>query len=103
MEVLGFDPSEISSVLELLSGILNLGNFQFKGYSLPNGTDACQLQEKELCVQFFCDMFGVSVAVIRRALTQRKVETAKDSVNKPLSEAQVRWVPWMGMVELDGT
>jgi len=44
MEVTGFTPDEISGVFELLSGLLNLGNIEFKGYSLPNGTDASKLK-----------------------------------------------------------
>ena len=47
MDILGFTPNEVSGVLELLSGILNLGNFRFSGYSLPNGTDACTLTETD--------------------------------------------------------
>lgn len=44
MEVIGFTAEEISSVLELLAAILNLGNVTFKGYALPNGTNACEMQ-----------------------------------------------------------
>ena len=53
MEVIGFLPDETSSILELLSAILNLGNATFKGYSLPNGTDACEL-ENLTCKQYSC-------------------------------------------------
>lgn len=44
MEVTGFTPDEISGIFELMSGILNLGNLQFQGYSLPNSTDASKLK-----------------------------------------------------------
>lgn len=44
MEVTGFTPDEISGIFELLSGILNLGNIQFKGYTLPNSTDASKIK-----------------------------------------------------------
>ena len=44
MEITGFTPDEISGIFELLSGILNLGNIQFKGYTLPNSTDASKLK-----------------------------------------------------------
>ena len=74
--------------LELLSGILNLGNFRFSGYSLPNGTDACTLMETDTNVCYSCDMFGVSVASFKQALTHRRVETAKDCVTKPLSKSE---------------
>ena len=40
----GFTPDEISGVFELLSGLLNLGNIEFSGYSLPNGTDASKMK-----------------------------------------------------------
>ena len=45
MEVVGFMPEDISSILELLAAILNLGNITFTGLTLPNGTDACKLKE----------------------------------------------------------
>ena len=45
MEVIGFAPEDISSILEMLAAILNLGNVKFTGFSLPNGTDACKVEE----------------------------------------------------------
>lgn len=47
MEIIGFSAEEISAIFELLSGILNLGNVTFEGYSLPNGTNACKLKNKQ--------------------------------------------------------
>lgn len=44
MEITGFTPDEISGVFELLSGILNLGNIEFIGYTLPNSIDASKLK-----------------------------------------------------------
>ena len=45
MEVIGFQPDEISGMLELLASILNLGNVQFIGSSLPDGTDMCSIED----------------------------------------------------------
>ena len=47
MEVIGFTPDEISSMLELLAAILNLGNATFSEYSLPNSIEACQMEKAE--------------------------------------------------------
>ena len=47
MEITGFTPDEISGIFELMSGILNLGNIQFQGYTLPNSTDASKLKRRE--------------------------------------------------------
>ena len=44
MEVIGFAPDEISSMLELLAAILNLGNTTFSACSLPNSIDACNME-----------------------------------------------------------
>lgn len=87
MEVIGFLPDETSSILELLSAILNLGNATFKGYSLPNGTDACTL-ENLTYVQYACDMLGCSMELMKECLTKRSVETSRDFVLKPLSAAE---------------
>ena len=45
MEVIGFQPEEISEVLELLASILNLGNVVFTGNTLPDGTDSCTIED----------------------------------------------------------
>ena len=47
MEIIGFSPEEISSIFELLAAILNIGNITFDGYSLPDGTTACNMQNIE--------------------------------------------------------
>ena len=44
MEIIGFIPDEISITLEMLSAILNLGNASLKGVVLPDGTDACEVE-----------------------------------------------------------
>ena len=47
MNIIGFEADEIGAVLELLAAILILGNVTFEGYSLPNGTNACKIKNKE--------------------------------------------------------
>lgn len=47
MEIIGFTAEEISSIFELIAAILNIGNIEFEGYSLPNGTSACKLKNME--------------------------------------------------------
>ncbi|XP_065920501.1 unconventional myosin-Ia-like [Dysidea avara] len=89
MEVTGFTPDEISGVFELLSGLLNLGNIEFSGYSLPNGTDASKMKRvDEKCITYVCDMFGCSIKQLEESLTRRTVEAGKDSVTKLLPIAQ---------------
>ncbi len=45
MEVIGFQPDEISATLELLASVLNLGNVSFVGNTLPDGTDSCSISD----------------------------------------------------------
>jgi len=59
--VTGFTPDEISGVFELLSGLLNLGNIEFKGYSLPNGTDASKLKRVDESKQAFIIFTNITV------------------------------------------
>ena len=40
-------------------------------------------------VQYACDMLGCSVELLEECLTKRSVETKRDFVFKPLSEAEV--------------
>ncbi|XP_019849639.1 PREDICTED: unconventional myosin-Ia [Amphimedon queenslandica] len=88
MEVIGFTAEEISSVLELLAAILNLGNVTFKGYALPNGTNACEMQNNMEAATFACDMLGCSLELLEQCLTKKSVETSKEVVLTPLSQAE---------------
>eukprot|EP00731_Ephydatia_muelleri_P013412 Em0007g722a len=87
MEVIGFSPEDISCVLEMLSAILNLGNAKFKGHTLPNGSNACKLDNLKY-VTYACDMLGCSRELMEECLTKRSVETKRDYVLKPLSAAE---------------
>jgi len=108
MEITGFTPDEISGVFELLSGILNLGNIEFKGYTLPNSTDASKLKRIDeskyinpnICkifgflltiesITYACDMLGCPIKLLEESLTKRTVEAGKETVKKPLSCGQV--------------
>ena len=107
MEITGFTPDEISGIFELLSGILNLGNIQFKGYTLPNSTDASRLkrvdESEHNCfdcatfqltmtieyITYACDMLGCPIKLLEESLTQRTVEAGRETVKKPLSCGQV--------------
>ena len=106
MEVIGFTAEEISSVFELLAAILNLGNVTFKGYALPNGTNACEMENNmegktsisciwfqvfsSLAATFACDMLGCSLELLEQCLTKKSVETSKEVVLTPLSQTDVR-------------
>lgn len=109
MEVTGFTPDEISGIFELMSGILNLGNIEFKGYTLPNSTDASKLkrvdESKKLhfyaykmfrfllsveSITYACDMLGCPIKLLEESLTKRTVEAGKETVTKPLSCDQVK-------------
>ena len=47
METIGFSAEDITSILELLAAILNLGNVEFEGYSLPDETKDCNMLNSE--------------------------------------------------------
>jgi myosin-1 len=86
MEVIGFTAEEISSVFELLSAILNLGNVSFEGYSLANETQACRLKDTH-AASYACDMLGCSMELMNQCLTQHIVETSKEVILTPFSES----------------
>ena len=87
MVVIGFSPEDISCILEMLSAILNLGNAKFKGHTLPNGSNACKLDNLKY-VAYACDMLGCSRELMEESLTKRSVETKRDYVLKPLSATE---------------
>ena len=108
METIGFSSEDLISIFELLSAILNLGNIEFDGYSLPDGTAACNLTNQEgecqlvmcnryiyakyyfIAARFACDMLGCSFELLEQCITKRIVETSRDVVITPLSALEVR-------------
>lgn len=63
MEIIGFNAEEISGIFELLAAVLNLGNITFRGYALPNGTNACEMQNTEGKVLFLIKYVGDPTSV----------------------------------------
>ncbi len=47
MSVIGFLPEEISTMLELLAAILNLGNIEFISDHPSNPMEPCRIEKEE--------------------------------------------------------
>ncbi len=58
MEVIGFQPDEISATLELLASVLNLGNVSFVGNTLPDGSDSCSISDMTCKQQYHACTYG---------------------------------------------
>ena len=43
MKIIGFRPEEVTSVFQLVSCVLKLGNIQFQHHNNIDGTDGCRL------------------------------------------------------------
>lgn len=86
MEVIGFQPGEITQVLQLVAMVLKLGNVRFSPRSNKDGTDGCDIDNPTV-VGEVCQLVDGDEDMLVRALTQRTVEARKDIVKTDFSEA----------------
>ena len=94
--MIGFLPDEISGCLEVLAAILNLGNATFTGYSLPDGSDACKLENVTgRWVWQRGHVTGVGVAM--RHVT--RVGVARRSCDRD-GCGNVQWIPCLILLQL---
>eukprot|EP00118_Oscarella_pearsei_P003137 m.13137 g.13137 ORF g.13137 m.13137 type:complete len:1091 (+) comp24497_c0_seq4:132-3404(+) len=91
MDVVGFTSDDVTSVLCLVSAILHLGNVTFKPTSFPNGTEGCKL-EKSDDFSDACALLQADKGALEQALTWKKVETRRESVDRALTQEQGNYV-----------
>ena len=80
-ETMGFTPEQIDGVLHAVSACLHLGNLDF----LVNAaTEAISIPETPLAAHV-CELLGVPLPFLVKALTTRTITTGSDSIVKHLS------------------
>lgn len=84
LDVLGFTKDEVENVFHLVATVLKLGNIQFQPRGNRDGTDGCQLLNKEE-VKDVCDLIGCDRKTLSKAFTQRTVTATNDRVRTNLS------------------
>ncbi|KAK3106305.1 hypothetical protein FSP39_017437 [Pinctada imbricata] len=84
MDVIGFKPSEMESVLKLVASILKFGNVEFTHRSNADGTDGCDIPN-QADLKDIGSLLDCSCDNLAEALTQRTVEVKGDKVKRDLS------------------
>ncbi|XP_011308112.1 myosin-VIIa [Fopius arisanus] len=86
MRILNFSEEDFHRIIELLSSILHLGNFNYKS-SVVSNLDSCDIQE-DAGVKTTAEILGVSVKALKEALTRRTIFANGERVVSYLSRAQ---------------
>ncbi|XP_052803474.1 unconventional myosin-Ia-like isoform X2 [Mya arenaria] len=84
MEVIGFLPSEITDVLQLVASVLKLGNVSFTPRSNQDGTDGCDIANTAV-VKEVSELVRCIETNLTSALTQRTVEVKREKVKTDFS------------------
>ncbi|XP_063977015.1 myosin-VIIa-like isoform X2 [Diachasmimorpha longicaudata] len=83
MKILNFTDDEFTSIIELLSSILHLGNFNYKSAVVSN-MDTCEIQE-DASVKMTAEILGVGTKQLKEALTRRTIFAHGERVVSNLS------------------
>ncbi|XP_015109747.1 myosin-VIIa [Diachasma alloeum] len=86
MKILNFTDDEFTSIIELLSSILHLGNFNYKSAVISN-MDTCEIQD-DAAVKTTADLLGVGTKPLKEALTRRTIFAQGERVVSNLSREQ---------------
>ncbi|XP_013922287.1 PREDICTED: unconventional myosin-Ia-like isoform X2 [Thamnophis sirtalis] len=91
MRAIGFTPSEMTEVLEVIAVILKLGNIQFGEQFQAGGTQACVIQSDKV-LREICQLIQLDEMVLEQALCSRTVEAHQDKVVTSLNVSQGYYV-----------
>ncbi|EDQ85472.1 uncharacterized protein MONBRDRAFT_29200 [Monosiga brevicollis MX1] len=87
--VMEMTDKERQSIFSLIAVILHLGNIDFRGYSLPNGTHACEVKKSD-SLRYVAQLLEADEADLIKVLEVRKVTTRREVVETTLSEDNAR-------------
>ncbi|XP_023292615.2 unconventional myosin-Va isoform X1 [Lucilia cuprina] len=87
MLILGFDKRQISDVLNILAGILHLGNLKFshkyKSNSNEIDPDGCQIDPDDLHLRVMGELLKINADDLRKWLKTRQIESVNELVLIP--------------------
>jgi len=82
-EDLGFNPCEIQEILEILTGILLLGNLEFSNENLSD-TMSCLIKSLEIMTKI-CKLFKINEKSLEKTLVWKIREVGKQEILSPLN------------------
>nr|XP_060618893.1 unconventional myosin-Ia-like isoform X1 [Anolis sagrei ordinatus]XP_060618894.1 unconventional myosin-Ia-like isoform X1 [Anolis sagrei ordinatus] len=91
MRDIGFSPSEVTAVLEVIAVVLKLGNVQLREQFQASGAESCDIQDDKV-VREICQLIQVDESILEHALCSRTVETNQEKVVTTLSVPQGYYV-----------
>ncbi|KAK2723178.1 myosin-IIIb-like isoform X3 [Artemia franciscana] len=80
-ELLGFRSHEIGSIYQILAGIINLGDIQFKEYQSPNNTEAAEIVDQQKMINV-ANLLSVEVKDLIESLTSTSVVAKGETITR---------------------
>ncbi|XP_075169246.1 dilute class unconventional myosin isoform X2 [Haematobia irritans] len=91
MQILGFDSRQISDILNILAGILHLGNVKFSSKYKKNteeiDTDGCEIYHDDLNLRILGELLKINSDELRKWLKMRQIESVNEFVLIPMNIA----------------
>uniref|UniRef100_A0A8D0B387 Unconventional myosin-Ia n=1 Tax=Salvator merianae TaxID=96440 RepID=A0A8D0B387_SALMN len=87
MHTIGFSPSEVTAVLEVVAVVLKLGNVQLGEQFQASGTEACGIQD-DRAMREICQLIQLDETILEQALCSRTVEAHQEKVLTALTVSQ---------------
>jgi myosin protein heavy chain len=87
MQIMGMSQEDIHSIIRTVSGVLQMGNLQFKQ---ERQSDQATLPDNTVA-QKVCYLFGLNVTDFTRSLLKPKLKVGRDFVNKAQNKEQVEF------------
>ncbi|XP_041967019.1 unconventional myosin-Va-like [Alosa sapidissima] len=84
LTMLGIDEAQQMGLFRILAGVLHLGNVEIR----PRGADSSTVCPDSPPLLTFCEVMGVPVQEMSHWLCHRKLKTASETYNKPMSGVQ---------------
>eukprot|EP00039_Didymoeca_costata_P008450 m.112323 g.112323 ORF g.112323 m.112323 type:complete len:1040 (+) comp14087_c0_seq1:319-3438(+) len=89
MTTLGIDEQMKLQVLQILAGLLHVGNVEIKKRSRRN--DDSTIPEDDSHIKITSSLLGLNEANLKKWLTNRKITTGREAFTKPLTEEEARF------------
>ncbi|XP_063061883.1 myosin Ic, paralog b isoform X2 [Engraulis encrasicolus] len=83
LSVIGFNDDDVEELLNIIASVLHLGNVQFAAEDGGNAYIQAETQ-----IKYMSRLIGVDVAVLREALTHKKIIAKGEELMSPLNQEQ---------------
>nr|DBA32865.1 TPA: hypothetical protein GDO54_000620 [Pyxicephalus adspersus] len=90
MKIIGFQDTEVTSILEIAAVVLKLGNIEIQGQFQANGMASCYITNSQY-VKEIGSLIGLDASTLENAFSVRTVEARQEKVVTTLNTSQATY------------